>query len=188
MKKFIGADREQGILMPYDLGDCLPEHHLARFVVDVVDKVDMRFTPNTRVLGQKHTIQGCFYHVLVKGGNTFADSENSPRELGVGQYNVSNLGIQPSYGLWARHAKNLRLENCSFNYEKRDSRFAIVLDDVVGAKIDSVKMVKAEDNDHVIKLLNSSGVTVRNTIYYKDVWSQSPAVLPSGAIETPFLP
>lgn len=30
------------MLMPYDLGDWLPDHHLARFVVDVVDKLDMR--------------------------------------------------------------------------------------------------------------------------------------------------
>ena len=43
MKRFIGADREQQMLMPYDLGDWLPEHHLARFVVDVVDKLDMRW-------------------------------------------------------------------------------------------------------------------------------------------------
>lgn len=42
MKKFIGADREQRMLMPYDLGDWLPEHHLARFVVDIVDKLDFR--------------------------------------------------------------------------------------------------------------------------------------------------
>ena len=42
MKRFIGADREQRMLMPYDLGDWLPENHLARFVVDVVDKLDMR--------------------------------------------------------------------------------------------------------------------------------------------------
>lgn len=46
MKKFIGADREQGMLMPYDLGDWLPEHHLARFVVDVVDKLDMSLIYN----------------------------------------------------------------------------------------------------------------------------------------------
>jgi hypothetical protein len=30
------------MLMPFDLRDWLPEHHLARFVVDVVDKLDMR--------------------------------------------------------------------------------------------------------------------------------------------------
>ncbi|MFV0376427.1 MAG: IS5/IS1182 family transposase, partial [Mangrovibacterium sp.] len=40
MKKFIGADREQRMLMPYDLGDWLPEDHLARFIVDIVDKLD----------------------------------------------------------------------------------------------------------------------------------------------------
>lgn len=144
--------------------------------------------PNGKHTGYITNIAFSDIHVLVKGGNALEDSKISPRELGVGQYNVLNLGVQPAYGLWARHAKDLRIENCSFNYEKRDSWFSIVLDDVVGAKIDSVKMVKAEDNNHVIKLLNSSDVTVRNTIYYKDVWGQSPAVLPSGAIETPFLP
>jgi transposase len=41
MKKFISADREQRMLMPYDLGDWLPENHLARFVVDIVDKLDL---------------------------------------------------------------------------------------------------------------------------------------------------
>jgi transposase len=40
MKKFIGADRYQRMLMPYDLGDWLPENHLARFIVDVVDKLE----------------------------------------------------------------------------------------------------------------------------------------------------
>jgi transposase len=42
MKKFIGSDRGQGMLMPYVLGDWLPESHLARFVVDIVDKLDFK--------------------------------------------------------------------------------------------------------------------------------------------------
>ena len=42
MKKFIGADREKRIQISYDLSDWLPEHHLSRFVVDIVDKLDMR--------------------------------------------------------------------------------------------------------------------------------------------------
>lgn len=33
--------REQGLLMPYDLMDWLPEDHLARFVVDMVDQLDL---------------------------------------------------------------------------------------------------------------------------------------------------
>ena len=44
MKHFIGADRNQQMLMPYDLGDWLPENHLARFVVDIVDKLDFTST------------------------------------------------------------------------------------------------------------------------------------------------
>ena len=40
MKKFIGAAREQQVLMPHDLSDWLPESHLARFIVDVVEKLN----------------------------------------------------------------------------------------------------------------------------------------------------
>ena len=42
MNQFISANREQQMLMPYDLGDWLPEDHLSRFVVDVVDKLDFK--------------------------------------------------------------------------------------------------------------------------------------------------
>lgn len=42
MKRFIGADREQGMLMPMDLCDWLPEDHLARFIVDIVDQLDFK--------------------------------------------------------------------------------------------------------------------------------------------------
>ncbi len=40
MIKFQGSMREQGLLMPYDLSEWLPETHLARFVVDIVEKLD----------------------------------------------------------------------------------------------------------------------------------------------------
>ena len=39
MKRFQGAMREQGMLMPYDLSEWLPETHLARFVVDITDNL-----------------------------------------------------------------------------------------------------------------------------------------------------
>lgn len=40
MKRFIGSDREQGMLMPYDLMDWLPENHMARFIIEVIDRLD----------------------------------------------------------------------------------------------------------------------------------------------------
>ena len=41
MISFKGVDRGQFSLIPHDLNDCLPEEHLARFVVDIVDKLDL---------------------------------------------------------------------------------------------------------------------------------------------------
>lgn len=41
MKRFVGADREQSMLMPYDLCDWLPEDHLARFMVDIVERLNL---------------------------------------------------------------------------------------------------------------------------------------------------
>ena len=46
MKIFIVADRAKRMLMPYYLDDWLPEHHLARFVVEIVDRLDMRWIYN----------------------------------------------------------------------------------------------------------------------------------------------
>jgi len=115
-------------------------------------------------------------HVLVKGGNSLSDTAASPPELGVGQYNVSNLKVQPSYGLWARHVMGLTVINSSFNYEKTDSRYALFLDDVIGAKITGIKMVKVREINNAIKLKNSSDVLVENVVYYQDELGESPKI------------
>ena len=67
---------------------------------------------------------------------------------------------------------------CSNNYEKQDSRYALFLNDVTGAKISSVKMVRANDNVSVIKLKNSSDVSIKNAVYYKDEWGIAPTEMP----------
>lgn len=46
MKRFISADREQTMLMPYDVNSWLPENHLARFVVEIVDRLNFSHTYN----------------------------------------------------------------------------------------------------------------------------------------------
>ena len=40
MQRFIGSDPNQTMLMPYDLSDWLPEKHLARFIVEIVNQLD----------------------------------------------------------------------------------------------------------------------------------------------------
>jgi transposase len=42
MAKFIGADRNQQTLMPYDVEDWLPENHLARFIVEIVSMLEFK--------------------------------------------------------------------------------------------------------------------------------------------------
>jgi polygalacturonase len=97
-------------------------------------------------------------HVLVKGGNPVSDTSAHPPELGVGQYNASNLKVQPSFGLWARHVQDLTVRNCSFTYEQPDGRYPIFLDDVMGALVTGVKTMTTTENGTVIKLKNSSKV------------------------------
>lgn len=42
MQSFISANREQTTLLPHDLNSWLPEDHMARFVVEIVDRLDFR--------------------------------------------------------------------------------------------------------------------------------------------------
>ncbi|HXA24120.1 MAG TPA: IS5/IS1182 family transposase, partial [Acetobacteraceae bacterium] len=42
MSNFRPSDRETGFLMPPSVDEWLPEQHLARFVVEVVEGLDLR--------------------------------------------------------------------------------------------------------------------------------------------------
>lgn len=129
--------------------------------------------PNGKHTGYIKNVSFTDVHILYKGGNPDTDTAASPPELGVGQYNVSNLKTQPSYGLWARHVKGLQVKNSSFNYEKKDNRYVFFLDDVIGAKLSSVKMASA-GNENVLRLKNAANVTVENATYYTDTWGNAP--------------
>jgi hypothetical protein len=73
--------------------------------------------------------------------------------------------------------QGLTITNSTFNYEKPDNRYVIFLDDVIDAKINGIKAMKAKDNSSVIKLRNSSNIKVENAIYYPDEWGKSPVNL-----------
>ena len=40
-QRFVACDREQSFLMPPDVREWLPEGHLAWFVIDAVDEMDL---------------------------------------------------------------------------------------------------------------------------------------------------
>lgn len=160
-KRWVGYDGTQRRATPIIAGYSLPT------AAQVTGTLDFTL-PNGKHTGYIKNIVFNDVQVLVKGGNPQADTAATPPELGVGQYNASNLKIQPSYGLWARHVMDLTVTNCSFNYEQNDGRYALFLDDVIGAQISGVKMVRTAGNTEMIKLKNSAGARIENIEYFGD--------------------
>ncbi|RPE09705.1 endopygalactorunase [Chitinophaga lutea] len=145
---------------------------------DVQGGLDFKL-PNGKHTGYIKNVVFNDVHVLVKGTNPASDTAMAPPELGVGQYNASNLKVLPSYGLWARHVNGLTVTNSSFNFEKPDGRYAIMMDDVHGARISGVKMVKTPGNNVLIKLKNSTGVDLEKSAFYNTAWGSAQADLPA---------
>ena len=169
-KRWAPYDGKQRRATPIIAGYSLPA------AADVKGGLDFTL-PNGKHTGYIKNIEFNDVHVLVKGGNTLADTAATPPELGVGQYNASNLKVQPSYGLWARHVAGITIKESSFNYENRDSRYVLFFDDVIGATISNVKMVRPNNNEFVIKCKNASGININNVAYYNDQWNNSPVEL-----------
>ncbi|AXY75655.1 endopygalactorunase [Paraflavitalea soli] len=144
---------------------------------DMEGKLDFTL-PNGQHTGYINNVVFNDVHVLVKGGNPLSDTAQVSPELGVGQYNVTNLKVQPSFGLWARHVKALSVNVCSFNYEQPDGRYAIYLEDVLGAKFSGIKMMRGKDNEAVIKLKEAKDVFVDGAVYYNTMWGNTPVELP----------
>ncbi|WP_300597446.1 endopygalactorunase [Niabella sp.] len=97
--------------------------------------------------------------VLVKGGHPSSDTMAFPPELGVGQYNASNLKLQPSWGLWIRHAKDVTIKNSGFYTEKPDGRYALYLDDVQNAQL--MQIQTPVDNKERLGYRNVTGLKVQ---------------------------
>lgn len=133
--------------------------------------------PNGQHTGYIRNVVFNDVHFLAKGGNPATDTGRQPPELGVGQYNASNLGVLPGYGLYARHARGLTVRTCTFNYEQRDSTPTLYLDDVLGAAIDDVKLVRASDQPEAIKLRDARDVLIGKVTVYADAWGEAPQEL-----------
>jgi len=134
--------------------------------------------PNGKHTGYVRNVVFNDVHFLAKGGNPKSDEANQPAELGVGQYNASNLGVLPAYGLYARHVMGLTVTDCTFNYEKRDSTPPLLFDDVVGATLTDVKLVRAQDQELLVRLRDSRDVSAEKLVYFDDTWGNAPAELP----------
>ena len=117
--------------------------------------------PNGQHTGYIKNVQFHDVNLLVKGGHPVEDAEAYPPEIGVGRYNVGDLKIQPSFGFWARHVKGFLLDNCSISAEQKDGRYAVVLDDVIGAEIRNLKVKEGITDKENVKSLRSEKVIIK---------------------------
>ena len=117
--------------------------------------------PNGQHTGYIKNVQFHDVNLLVKGGHPVEDAEAYPPEIGVGRYNVGDLKIQPSFGFWARHVKDFLLDNCSISAEQKDGRYAVVLDDVIGAEIRNLKVKEGITDKENVKVLRSEKIIIK---------------------------
>ncbi|NLZ81902.1 MAG: hypothetical protein GX913_08925 [Clostridiales bacterium] len=67
----------------------------------------------------------------------------------------SNWGILPAYGLYARHVKNLYLDNIDLSYHVEDTRYPIVLDDVCNGFIKNTNVDHNDKIEQVVCVTNN---------------------------------
>ena len=133
---------------PYDGSQNVSSPIIAGFKLPDTENVEGGLTfalPDGRHTGYIENV--CFRDVnlLVKGGHPSEDRNASPPEIGVGRYNVGDLKVQPAFGFWMRHVKGVVLDNCRIETEKPDGRYAVVLDDVMGAAVKGLQVDVPED-------------------------------------------
>ena len=137
---------------------------IAGFKLPDTENVDGGLTfrlPNGLHTGYIENVQFHDIDLLVKGGNPVEDAEACPPEIGVGRYNVGDLKIQPAFGFWARHVKGFILNNCKINAESKDGRYAVVLDDVIGAEINNLQVTKGITDKENVKAIRSQNVVIK---------------------------
>ncbi len=71
------------------------------------------------------------------------------------------LGVMPSWGLFARHVRNLTLTGVELRTAKEDLRPAVMLDDATGVLFENVTLPKVADVP-VFSLRNAHAITTRN--------------------------
>jgi polygalacturonase len=112
------------------------------------------------------------------GHGSLKDAYRDPPELENGYPEPSRFGVMPSYGLYARHVKDLELANIHFDYTGKDLRPAMICEDVDGLQIDNLQAKVAKD---VVPawFYNVEHVTIRNSPKFAKIPTTRPSSQPA---------
>jgi polygalacturonase len=95
-------------------------------------------------------------HITYEGGGT---REEAAREVPAMAGEYFEIGTPPAFGLYARNARGLTLQNVRFDVQKLDARPAIVFDHVDDAVINGLTTA-ASEGDATFRFVNASNVLV----------------------------
>ena len=101
-------------------------------------------------------------HLGFDGGGTIDDANRRIPEKPDSYPESTMFGTLPSYGLFCRHVKGLRLQDICLQTSTPDHRHAVVLDDANDAVIDSLDAPFSEGAVAMLKLHNARDVFIRN--------------------------
>ncbi|UQZ35503.1 hypothetical protein C2I18_19425 [Paenibacillus sp. PK3_47] len=85
---------------------------------------------------------------------TWKDAPFNVPELPEVYPEPSNWGILPAYGLYARHVDNLHLDGIELRYLTEDTRYPIVLDDIVHGSLRNIRADHAQGVEEVVIVRN----------------------------------
>ncbi len=104
-------------------------------------------------------------HIKYAGGGTAAQAaKRDVPKVAAEYFGVWDPapGGPPAYGMYARNVKGLHLQNVRFEYEEKDSRPAMIFDNVEDATIIGLKAKGSEDSE-LIRFINSKDILLTAT-------------------------
>ena len=66
--------------------------------------------------------------------------------------------VYPASGLYIRHAKNIILKDIHFDYRNKDLRPAVIMEDVIGGKINGLRSEQQLDESSLVKQINCKAI------------------------------
>lgn len=97
------------------------------------------------------------------GGGAKSDADREVDEMITDYPKARMFGVLPSYGLYVRHAKNIQLDNLSFDYIEKDDRSVLKFEDVSDVDINGFKAVSNENAAPFIWLKDSKNFKIQNS-------------------------
>ncbi len=108
-----------------------------------------------------------------RGGGTAEQAARDEPEFEKAYPEPSSFGTIPSYGMFARHVKNLTLDHVELRYAAEDLRPACILDDVTGADFTHLKAQHAAGVPTLV-LKNVNGFILRSSPGLPDTTRDQP--------------